>query len=82
MTGYKKEEVLGRNCRFLQGEKTDKKKVSAIRRACRKGQSIAVCLLNYRKNGESFWNYFYLSPLRDASGAIVMFLGVQYEVCC
>lgn len=55
MTGYLKEEIVGKNCRFLQGELTDRTTVARIRRAVQSGQSLDVEILNYRKNGTMFW---------------------------
>lgn len=56
MTLYTREEVLGRNCRFLQGRYTDRAVVSKVREACMKGEQLDVELLNYRKDGVPFWN--------------------------
>lgn len=63
MTLYTREEVIGRNCRFLQGRYTDKRVVRRVREACERGQSLDVELLNYRKDGVPFWNR-YASELR------------------
>jgi PAS domain S-box-containing protein len=80
MTGYSKEEVLGHNCRFLQGEGTDPKSVEQIRSAVKKGQSLCTRLLNYKKNGTPFWNLLTITPIRDETGRVVKFVGVQVDV--
>lgn len=80
MTGYKKQDVIGRNCRFLQGPGTDMTAVELIRQGIRLGQDISVCLLNYKADGSPFWNQFFLAALKDATGSIVNFVGVQCEV--
>ena len=80
LTGYSMEQVLGRNCRFLQGPGTDQTVVDIIRRGVREGVDTSVCLLNYKANGEPFWNQFFVAALRDADGNIVNYVGVQCEV--
>ena len=64
LTGYGREEVVGRNCRFLQGEGTDPATVARMREAVEAGRSIQVEVLNYRKDGTPFWNAMVLSPVR------------------
>ncbi len=56
LTGYARDEILGRNCRFLQGPDTDRDDVARIRDAVERRVSIEVDLINYKKNGETFWN--------------------------
>ena len=80
MTGYKPDEVLGRNCRFLQGENTSAEDLQRIRDAVRGGYAVSVRLLNYRKDGTPFWNYLTISPIKDAAGKVVKFVGVQVDV--
>ncbi len=80
MTGYAESEVLGRNCRFLQGEKTAAETVTAIRKAIQHGETLRTLILNYRKNGTAFWNDLYITPVRDDAGAITHFVGVQNDV--
>ncbi len=72
-------QVLGRNCRFLQGPATSKRKVAEIRDAIREDRACNVCLLNYRRDGSTFWNQFYLAPIRDAHG-VAMYVGIQCDV--
>lgn len=80
LTGYAPEEILGRNCRFLQGPATDPATIAEIRRAVRERQSVAVELLNYRKDGTPFWNALSISPIRDDAGQLTHFVGVQTDV--
>lgn len=80
LTGYQAEEILGRNCRFLQGPETDQKQVSRIREAVRGEDVVVVELLNYRKDGSTFWNTLHLGPIYDASGKLTYFFGSQWDV--
>lgn len=80
LTGYAREQVMGRNCRFLQGIDTDHKSVGAIREAIQSGEDGAACLLNYRADGTPFWNQFFVAALCDKEKRIVNFVGVQCEV--
>ena len=80
LTGYKLDQVLGRNCRFLQGPATDPKAVDRIRSGIEKGEDTTVCLRNYRADGSTFWNQFFVAALRDGDGNIVNYLGVQCKV--
>lgn len=80
LSGYKRQDVLGRNCRFLQGPGTDQAAVNVIRQGVREGRDVSVCLLNYRADGSPFWNQFFLGALKDANGAVVNYVGVQCEV--
>ena len=80
LTGYTLDQVLGRNCRFLQGPETDPKAVEKIRTAIEGGSDMSVCLLNYRVDGTTFWNQFFIAALRDAAGLITNYVGVQCKV--
>lgn len=80
LTGYSLDQVLGRNCRFLQGPQTDPRAVAKIRTAIAEGFDASVCLLNYRVDGTTFWNQFFVAPLRDCEGAVVNYVGVQCKV--
>ena len=80
LTGYSLDQVLGRNCRFLQGPETDPKSVEKIRGAIETGNDMSVCLLNYRVDGTTFWNQFFIAALRDANGNITNYVGVQCKV--
>ncbi len=80
LTGYKQEEVVGRNCRFLQGPKTDQGQVAKIREAIRTEEVLVVELLNYRKDGSTFWNALHLGPIYDEKGELRYFFGSQWDV--
>ena len=80
LSGYERHQVVGRNCRFLQGEGTDQGAVNIIRKGLEEGRDISVCLLNYKADGTPFWNQFFVAAIRDANGAIVNYIGVQCEV--
>ncbi|CAI8608681.1 unnamed protein product [Vicia faba] len=79
LTEYTREEILGRNCRFLQGPETDQATVSRIRDAIRDQREITVQLINYTKSGKKFWNLFHLQPMRDQKGELQYFIGVQLD---
>jgi PAS domain S-box len=74
LTGYAKEQVLGRNCRFLQGPDTDPKAVDVIRTAVANGTDATTCLLNYKADGTPFWNQFFIAALRDSDNCIVNYV--------
>ncbi len=79
ITGYSQEEAIGRNCRFLQGPGTDQGVVAEIREALANGRSIRREVLNYRKNGEAFWNDLTIDPVRDKAGKVTSFIGIQHD---
>ncbi|CAE6246963.1 unnamed protein product [Arabidopsis arenosa] len=79
LTEYTREEILGRNCRFLQGPETDQATVQKIRDAIRDQTEITVQLINYTKSGKKFWNLFHLQPMRDQKGELQYFIGVQLD---
>lgn len=81
-TGYERNEIEGKNCRFLQGKGTLPEDVDKIRKAIREETQTHVNLLNYRKDGSSFNNEFFISPIRKASDEtkILYYLGVQTSV--
>ncbi len=80
LTGFDRDEVVGRNCRFLQCEETDQENVQKIRDALGAGESIRIALLNRRKDGQPFWNDLSITPVRNALNEIVNFVGVQHDV--
>nr|AML78087.1 putative LOV domain-containing protein [Homalosorus pycnocarpos] len=85
LTGYQKDEVIGRNCRFLQGQDTDTRVVQQIRDCIKAEKACTVRLLNYRKDGLPFWNLLHVAPVRDHTAKVVYFVGVQWELgsdCC
>nr|ACT35017.1 phytochrome 3 [Coniogramme intermedia var. glabra] len=79
LTEYSREEVLGENCRFLQGRDTDRKAVQLIRDAVKEGRDMTVQLLNYKRSGKPFWNLFHLQAMKDKKGNLQYFIGVQEE---
>lgn len=80
ITGYQRQQIIGRNCRFLQGPGTDANAVDVIRKGVSEGRDISVCLLNYKADGTPFWNQFFVAALRDGDGSVVNYVGVQCEV--
>ncbi|MCP2679728.1 ATP-binding protein [Maricaulaceae bacterium NA33B04] len=79
-TGYSRDDIIGRNCRFLQGEDTDPEAVRAMHNAICAGESLKIDILNYRKDGTPFWNNLHLSPVYDARGVLSAYIGVQHDV--
>ncbi|WP_084046031.1 GGDEF domain-containing protein [Deinococcus hopiensis] len=80
LTGYPSNEILGRNCRFLQGEDTDPETRTRLRQAVDAGEEVDVVILNYRKNGTPFWNALNLAPLHDSQGHVTHFVGIQTDM--
>ena len=80
ITGYSRDEILGHNCRFLQGQDRDQPALEEIRAAVREHRPVEVTLRNYRKDGSLFHNRLSIQPLLDASGHLIYYLGVQYDV--
>ena len=80
LTGYRADEIIGRNCRFLQGPETDQAQVSKIRDAIRSEEVVVVEILNYRKDGSTFWNTLHLGPIYDEMGTLKYFFGSQWDV--
>jgi PAS domain S-box-containing protein len=80
LTGYLREEILGRNCRFLQGPDSDPEALRRIRDAVLKAQAIRIDVRNYRKDGKPFWNRLFLSPVRDGDGSLTYFVASQVDV--
>ncbi|HEY9296175.1 MAG TPA: PAS domain S-box protein, partial [Phormidium sp.] len=80
ITGYSAAEILGCNCRFLQGEHTDRQMIAKIRQAINERREFTATLLNYRKNGQPFWNELKLSPVFADNGELLYFVGIQADV--
>jgi sigma-B regulation protein RsbU (phosphoserine phosphatase) len=80
LTGYTREDVLGKNCRFLQGEKSDPATVEEIRKSIREERPCSVEILNYHKDGSTFWNWLSITPIRDRSGRVTNFIGIQSDI--
>lgn len=80
LTGYTYEDVVGRNCRLLQGPNTDRAAVERISDALARREPFTSVLLNYRKDGSAYWNQVSISPVFDGAGELVNFVGVQNDV--
>jgi PAS domain S-box-containing protein len=80
LTGYRREEILGRNCRFLAGPKTEPSAQALLREAVRGARPALVELLNYRKDGSAFRNAVMIAPVFNADGELSYFLGSQMDV--
>ena len=80
LTGYEEAEVVGRNCRFLQGAGTDRDTVAQVAAAIAKRESVAVEILNYRRNGEPFWNALFIGPVFAPDGELLYFFASQLDV--
>ncbi|GAA4025127.1 hybrid sensor histidine kinase/response regulator [Sphingomonas swuensis] len=80
LTGYEESEVLGRNCRFLQGANTDREAVAALRETVNAGGSIALEILNYKRDGTPFWNAVFIGPVFDQQGKLAYQFASQLDV--
>ena len=80
LTGFAHDEILGRNCRFLQGPQTDRNEVLRLREAIDAREPIELELLNYRKDGATFWNRLLVSPVFDEDGKVTYFFASQFDV--
>ena len=80
LTGYSAEDSIGKNCRFLQGPKTDSGTVNKLRSSIKRGSAAHVKLLNYRKDGKTFWNELVITPVHDDGGNLSHFVGVQFDM--
>ncbi len=80
MTGYSFEEVLGKNCRFLQSSDRDQPALAIVREGIRDGREAGAVLKNFRKDGTAFWNELSLSPIRNREGELTHFVGIQTDV--
>ncbi|WP_337267657.1 PAS domain-containing protein [Oryzifoliimicrobium ureilyticus] len=79
LSGYGNDELIGNNCRLLQGPETDRGAVDKIRNAIHAQESIAIDILNYRKDGSSFWNALFVSPVRNHEGEVIYFFASQLD---
>ncbi len=80
MTGYELDELVGRNCRFLQGPETNRDSIADVRDGIAERREVATEVLNYRKDGSTFWNALFVSPVFDDRGELVYFFGSQLDV--
>ncbi len=80
MTGYAREATVGRNCRFLQGANTDPQTQTRIRTCLAEGRGCVEWIVNYRRDGEMFWNLLFISPVFSAEGELLHFFGNQRDI--
>lgn len=80
LTGYSAEDVIGRNCRFLQGEGTSAATVAEIRTAIAEERDFTIEILNYKKDGTAFWNQLHVSAIHDDEGKLLYFFASQDDV--
>jgi PAS domain S-box-containing protein len=80
LTGYGHDEIVGQNCRFLQGPETNRDDIARIRSAIARRVSIEIELLNHKKDGEVFWNRLLISPVFDQDGELTYFFASQFDV--
>jgi PAS domain S-box-containing protein len=80
LTGYNQEEIIGHNCRFLQGNDRDQPERQQIAQALEKHEGVEVTLRNYRKDGTLFHNHLKIVPLFDKKQRVLYYLGVQYDI--
>lgn len=80
LTGYNKDEILGHNCRFLQGNDRKQEGLKSIRKAIKEGHSCRVELRNYKKDGTMFWNEVSINPICSLNGEITHFVGIQNDI--
>lgn len=80
ITGYQLDEVVGRNCRFLQGSGTEPQAIAQIRTAVAERKELKTTLLNYRKDGQPFWNELKIAPVFSDEGDLLYFVGIQTDI--
>ena len=80
LTGYTEADFIGRNCRFLQGPRTDTEIVARMGESLRAGHGCVQWLLNYRRDGSMFWNLLFISPVFDAAGRVRWFFASQHDL--
>ena len=80
LSGYKRNEIIGRNCRFMQGDDRDQEVKDKIKHAIANGEHCQLLIRNYRKNGKLMWNELMISPVRDQEGTLTHFIGIQNDV--
>ncbi|MFP5391308.1 MAG: histidine kinase famiy protein [Gammaproteobacteria bacterium] len=80
LSEYKEDDVLGKNCRFLQGKETDPATVDEVRRAVREQRAVAVDILNYKASGKPFWNALFIGPVFNQDGKLLYFFSSQLDI--
>merc|ERR1719148_135746 len=78
LTGYTLNQVLGQNCRFLQGPDTDQTAIDVMRQGLKEGINVSACPLNYRAEGTPFWNQFFVTALKDEEGNVMNWVGTPF----
>jgi PAS domain S-box-containing protein len=80
ITGYRAAEVLGKNCRFLQGADTSRMEINRLRETIQQGREERLEMLNYRKDGTAFWNLLQVSPVFDQNRHLLAYVGIQQDI--
>ncbi|MEC4717839.1 histidine kinase famiy protein [Noviherbaspirillum sp. CPCC 100848] len=80
LTSYEEEQVLGRNCRLLQGPETNRDTVAEIRNALKEQRAVAVDILNYKADGTPFWNALFIGPIFDPDGKLLYYFASQLDI--
>jgi len=80
LTGYRLEEIRGRNCRFLQGAEKSQRGLTLVRQALHDRRDVTTVLKNFKKDETPFWNELHLSPIRDRTGSVTHYVGIQNDV--
>ncbi|WP_371763836.1 histidine kinase famiy protein [Massilia sp.] len=80
LTQYKEDDVVGRNCRLLQGPQTDRRTVDEVRKAVAEQRAVAVDILNYKADGTPFWNALFIGPIFDQDGQLLYFFASQMDI--
>jgi len=80
LTGYSKEEIIGRNCRFLQRSDNQQGSLMLLKDAISSGRAVTIELVNYQKDGSAFWNELSIAPVKDSEGIVTHFIGIQNDI--
>ncbi|MDD5458928.1 MAG: PAS domain S-box protein [Phycisphaerae bacterium] len=80
ITGYSRDEIIGKDCRFLQGKDNDQPGIEQIRKALKKNTNCRAVVRNYRKDGTMFWNELYISPIKNDAGKVTHYVGIANDV--
>jgi diguanylate cyclase len=80
LTGYSSDDVIGKNCRFMQGPIRDQSEVVLLREAIAQGRQVRTMIRNYKKTGEVFWNDLTLAPMHDAEGKVTHYFSICFDV--
>jgi PAS domain S-box-containing protein len=80
LSGYGQEDIIGKNCRFLQGKDREQDARYTIKEAMKKYEEVEVTLRNYKKDGTLFHNHLKVTPLLDSKGGVLYYLGLQYDI--